>query len=234
MHERHITCIRESYRPARRSGTVTMPLLMAAILVALSVFYFKGRPSPPEETSTADAPAAIAEAFVPEVVEEAETKVIADVEAPEPPPTVSPVAPSVAEPIPVPDPSPREVERPGLSESDFTPWMTPLVLDTYIRQKNRGHRGGFWTRGNWIRAIEGRWREGEREFRIALGTMDRPGEIDWNYRLDLTEAAFAEALTRFGSQGYALVQSQAYRHPDGALRYQAVWQRDDPGGGAGN
>lgn len=204
-----------------------MPLLIAAILAALSVFYFRGEPSPPEEAPLAEAPP-IAVASVPGASAEVEP----EVEVAEPPPTVILAASSVVASSP--DRSPRVVERPGLSERDFTPWMSPLALDTYIRQKNRGHRGGFWTRGNWIRAIEGRWREGEREFRIALGTMDRPGEIDWNYRLDLTEAAFAEALDRFIGEGYALVQSQAYRHPDGRLRYQAVWQRDDPAEVAGN
>lgn len=191
-----------------------MPLLIAAILVALLVFHFKSVPSPPEEASAAAAPAASAAPGTPAA------------ETAESPPAAGPPAPSAAAPIS--DASSRETGDPGVAEEDFTAWMSPLALDTYIRQKNRGHRGGFWTRGNWIRAIEGRWREGDREYRIALGAMERPGEIDWNYRLDLTEAAFAEAFARFAGEGYALAQSQAYRHPDGTLRYQAVWRRGAP------
>src|SRR5690606_23356282 len=119
---------------------------------------------------------------------------------------------------------PPLLASPAVSEKDFTPWMSPLALDTYLRQKNRGQRGSLWSRGNWIRAIEGRWHEGGREFRIVLGTMARPGEIGWQYRLDLTGTAFAEESARLGSEGFTLIQSQAYRHPDSSLRYQAVWQ----------
>ena len=103
--------------------------------------------------------------------------------------------------------------------------MSSLALGTYIRQKNRGYQGSFWSRGNWIRAIEGRWHEGSHEFRISLGTMSHPGEVQWQYRLDLTKIAFGEELARMSDKGYKLTQSQAYRHPDGTPRYQAVWQR---------
>ncbi len=203
-HERPpILGLREAYRPAPGPGTGVMPLLIVAVLAALAIFYFRSKPAPTEvATASSSTPADAGE-------------------QPEPSAPV-PASPAAA---PVPDrlPSPHPV----VAEKDFTPWMSPLALDTYLRQKNRGQQGSFWSRGNWIRAIEGRWHNGGREFRIALGTMARPGEIDWQYRLDLTQAAFAEEFTRFGGQGYTLVQSQAYRSGDGSLRYQAVWWRED-------
>jgi hypothetical protein len=56
--------------------------------------------------------------------------------------------------------------------------------------------------------------------------MERPGEVQWHYRVDLTGIAFAEELVRMSAKEFRLAQSQAYRHPDGSMRYQAVWQRE--------
>lgn len=191
-----------------------MPLLILAVLAGIAAFYFKGRPTPYEW-------------IAPELPPRAEVT-----GAPEalPPPSPATVASDARTPAPTPPgvsaTTPPIVARAGLRESDFTPWMSSLALDTYLRQKNRGERGSYWARGHWIRAIEGRWHEGAREYRIALGVMVRPGEIQWHYRIDLTEIAFAEELARMSAREFQLAQSQACRHPDGSMRYQAVWQRE--------
>lgn len=182
-----------------------MPLLILALLAGLAAFYFQDMPVatvPAEPPLAATTPAATT---FPGVTVPAPAKVVEhDPPAPVPPPIVN---------------------RTDLAESDFTPWMSNLALATYLRQKNRGFEGGYWARGHWIRAIEGRWHEGAQEFRIALGKMERPGEVQWHHRVDLTEIAFAEELARMSAKEYQLAQSQACRHPDGSMRYQAVWQR---------
>lgn len=211
MYERvPITGIRESHRIVEGPRTLVMPLLITCLLAGLVVFYFQGEPRPRDVTVESAAPATIPAR---EAV----------------PPTNTPNLVSV--PLATPTTAPRELPllaRADVNENEFTPWMSPLALDTYLRQKNRGHQGNFWARGNWIRAIEGRWHQGNREVRIALGVMAVPGQVEWAYRINLTEIAFAEELARKGTEGYALAQSQAYRHPDGTKRYQAVWQRDNP------
>lgn len=116
-----------------------------------------------------------------------------------------------------------------LSESDFTPWMSPLALDTYIRQKNRGFEQSFWARGNWIIAIEGRWQFDHHEFRIVHDTIPDRARFEWYYRIDQTEAEYRETLSRLRREGYRLVQSQAYERPDKTKRYQAVWHREISG-----
>jgi hypothetical protein len=183
-----------------------MPVLILALLAGLAAFYFKGMPRPVDPAEPQVAAATPAPTTSP------------DAGAPDPPAAAENHAPAPA--------TPPIVARNDLSESDFTPWMSSLALDTYLRQKNRGYQGSYWARGHWIRAIEGRWHEGAREFRIALGEMERPGEVQWHYRVDLTKIAFSEELARMSAKEFQLAQSQAYRHPDGSMRYQAVWQRE--------
>ncbi len=183
-----------------------MPVLILALLAGLAAFYFQGMPGRTDPAKPQVAAVATAATTPPDAATPAPTKVV---ENNAPAPETRPI-----------------VNRTDLSESDFTPWMSSLALDTYLRQKNRGYQGSYWARGNWIRAIEGRWHENAHEFRIALGTMERPGEVRWHYRVDLTGIAFAEELARMSAKEFQLAQSQAYRHPDGSMRYQAVWQRE--------
>jgi hypothetical protein len=186
-----------------------MPLLILALLAGLGIFYFKGKADPTiDRRSVAEAPAPV-------------------VAVPASPTAMAPTE-LASLPAAAPAPEPHEppiVTRDDVAEKDYTPWMSSLALETYFRQKNRGYKDSFWARGNWIRAIEGRWHEGTREYRIALGTMSRPGEIQWQYRLDMTEISFAEELAILGAKDFVLVQSQAYRYADGTTRYQAVWQQ---------
>lgn len=191
-----------------------MPLLILAVLAGIAAFYFQGRPMPSEW-------------IAPEIPPHTDATWAPEAQTTAAPATVGSDAKASAPALPgASAASPPIMARAGLRESDFTPWMSSLALDTYLRQKNRGEQGSYWARGHWIRAIEGRWHEGAREFRIALGMMERPGEVQWHYRIDLPEIAFAEELARMSAQEFQLAQSQACRHPDGSMRYQAVWQRE--------
>lgn len=204
-----ISGIRESYCPASGPRTVVMPLLILSLLAALAIFYFKGREDPTLDrraVAVSQAPAD-AETLAPTAIASAELVSL---------PSTDSVTETHEPPI---------LTRSDVGEKDFTPWMSSLALETYFRHKNRGYKGSFWGRGNWIRAIEGRWHEGAKEYRIALGLMSRPGELQWQYRLDMTEISFAEELAKAAEKGFSLAQSQAYRHPDGTRRYQAVWQQ---------
>lgn len=184
-----------------------MPLLILSLFAALAIFYFKGKEDPTLDRraiATSPAPAAV-ELLAPTAMASAGLVSLASPD-------------SVTQEPPI-------LTRTDVGEKDFTPWMSSVALESFFRQKNGGYKGSFWGRGNWIRAIEGRWREGAKEFRIALGLMSRPGELQWQYRLDMTEISFVEELAKAGEKGFTLTQSQAYRHSDGTRRYQAVWQQ---------
>ena len=147
-----------------------------------------------------------------------------------PPPDLEATGLAPATSLPLPQGELPLVSNDRVSESDFTPWMSPLALDTYIRQKNRGFEESFWVRGNWILAIEGRWQTDHHEFRIVHDTIPDRTRFEWYYRIDQTEGEYRDTLSRLRREGYHLVQSQAYERPDQTKRYQAVWHREIPGG----
>ncbi len=196
-----------------------MPLIIAAVGIGLVTFYVRTKPE------TAQADAAIAEIQIPE----------------KPPVSINQPVNEVPRAIPVTmvedgalSPSLPLLQRDGVTSEDFTSWMSPLALDTYIRQKNRGFEKTFWERGHWIKAVEGRWNNGAHEFRIAFAANPDPERIQWYYRIDQTEAQFTETLNRLRNEGYTLAQSHAYVLPDGSRRFQGVWQRTVSGSGKNN
>lgn len=215
-----------------------MPLLIAALVVGWLTFFFKGEPpshltvpdiseripneldlGPMLSDGTADEPSERRK----EMGAGQESKT-AKILPPVPEGDTTEFSPATGFPrneLPL-------VSNDGVSESDFTPWMSPLALDTYIRQKNRGHTQSFWARGNWIVAIEGRWQFGRHEFRIVHDTIPDRARFEWYYRIDQTESEYRETLSRLRREGYRLVQSQAYERPDKTKRYQAVWHREIP------
>ncbi|MEM7602228.1 MAG: hypothetical protein AAF357_12530, partial [Verrucomicrobiota bacterium] len=120
----------------------------------------------------------------------------------------------------------KTVSAPSESTGEFTSWMTPLALDTYIRHKNRGYSESFWQRGHWITAVEGRWTDDGHEFRIALDKIPDLNQWQWQYRVNQSTGQFANASRDFADQGFKLVHSQTFTDPNGKTKFQAVWQRE--------
>lgn len=123
-----------------------------------------------------------------------------------------------------------EFSRPEISgaidDQKFTPWLSPQALDDYIQRKNKGFEKSFWQRGHWIRAVEGRWENGNHEFRIAYEPLPNSDTWQWQYRVNQTQAAFAVSIEEMSERGYRLCQTQFYIHPDSTRRFQGVWQRE--------
>ena len=219
MHERYpISGIKQSYRPVPGTKTVVIPVLIGALGIGMLAFYFTGKPSVEVTPATA-----LATAPVQTVATPLPEKAI----FPEPvkTPGIEGTTASATVPLAVEKTLPL-VARGGVADRDFTPWMSPLVIDTFIRQRNRGFTKTYWERGHWIKAIEGRWENGAHEFRIAIDSEPDPERPQWYYRIDQTETEFSETLDRLQREGYTLAQSHAYDRPDGTKRYQGVWQRE--------
>lgn len=179
-----------------------MPILIVLVLGGLVTFFLLSRPGKTLDRITSRAPE-----------EEPALRAVPVAEAPAPDPS-NPESPAKgASRIPL-----------HSSAGSFTPWMTPVALDTYIRQLNGPHEESFWKRGHWICAVEGRWREGGHEFRIVYEKM--PGDAwAWRYRANRTRRAFLAEDLRLRTEGFRLVQEQAFLHPDGSERVQGVWRR---------
>lgn len=195
-----------------------MPLLILSLLVGLTVFFFKSRP---EETVQEDP---IASRHKDPAIPETGNKEESEASMPETE-TESKIQAVPVEPTPVSSNSSEESTTARLSES-FTDWMSPADLDTYIRTQNAGHEKGFWQRGYWITAVEGRWKDNGHQFRISYEKMPAPDSWEWQYRVDQTRDSFIENIQVFALSGFDLVQSNSYQRPDGSQRFQGVWRRD--------
>ncbi len=218
MRDRYpISGIKQSYRVTPERRTVIIPIAITLLLGGLIAFFFFGK-TPPEmipeeivsgvEIGAGDNPGA-------KVGNERE------IEAP------SLAARSELEVSPLLE---EQAGTPSATRSSsltlFTRWMSPLALDSYIRQKNAGFEQTFWKRGHWITAVEGRWEDGTHEFRIAYERIPNPSSWQWQYRANQTPEEFHKNAFELRSKGFALVQSQSFDHPDRQKRYQAVWQKE--------
>lgn len=222
MHDRYpITGIKQSYRkdPGRR--TVVIPVLMGAVMLGIIAFFYWTEPV--REFDPASIPEVVVEeeelpkevirrlTFAESVVEKGEPTVV--------------VPQDITEEAEVEEiPEPENVVR--IDEQKFTPWLSPIALDTYIRQKNEGFEESFWERGHWIKAVEGRWADGNHEFRIAFEPVPNPDTWQWQYRVNQTQSEFATSIKEMSQRGYKLYQTQSYPRPDGTRRFQGVWQRE--------
>lgn len=220
MYEKYpITGIKQSYRHTRDTRTVVMPTLIVTLLVAMGVFFVKSKPEevvePQDIVSLEESAPSLLEVETAEPVELPSISDDSEREAEEEATTPETVETGRETVLTVP---------PGSGE--FTAWMTPLALDTYIRHRNRGYSESFWERGHWITAVEGRWENGIREFRISFDQIPDRQRWQWQYRVNHTAAEFVQASREFSAQGYQLIQSQSFREPSGDPRYQGVWRLD--------
>lgn len=200
---------------------------MTAILAAMALFYVAGEPAAPVEEE-----AAIVSTPVRETLEVSPEEITTEVnlEATFPSPAKEE---TTIEEVNTPDSEPSESEllktaatvAQPIKEKGFTPWMEPLALDTYIRSKSTGTGKTFWESGHWITAVEGRWKSGTREFRIAYDQIPGIETWQWRYKVNQSQPEFATSVSEMVEQGYTLVQTQTFRQPDGDHRYQGVWHR---------
>lgn len=238
MYEKyHISGIKQSYRSDGGQKTILLPVVIVALFGAMLTFYVKTRPGKEKVSGP----------VVEKVIFDPASEIIPSQgnrgTGEESLPIGSPIPVSVSvSALPEKQILPKNSENAapekdssgtlplvhaaGIEEREFTPWMSPLALDTYIRKKNSGYEATFWERGNWIRAVEGRWRDNTHEFRIVIGKNPDPERYGWYYRIDQTEEEFSQSIRLREQEGFSLVQSDVYERPDGTKRYQGVWQRE--------
>lgn len=201
MERLPVSGIKQSYRHTRETRTVVMPVFIALVMGGLAAFYFYGKP----ETALDAAPVQLVAEPIP--VEELPSTEEASAET---------GSEAIVEP-----PAPAD---PTASFKGYTPWMSPLALDTYIRHRNGEQEKSFWERGHWISSVEGRWKDGAHEFRIAISETPKIPQWRWQYRIDQTPDEFLASNQEMRSNGFRLLHVQSYDHPDQRRRYQAVWE----------
>lgn len=209
-----ISGIKRSYRHTRETRTIVMPILIGLVLAGMGVFHFQSRPGEPEESEKSTTFREASGMASP-------TTTLADLGEK----TTVRAVPVASEAAAKQSATSDRASGAAPGEDGFTAWMSPLALDTYIRQQNGGREETFWDRGHWITAVEGRWQGGEHQFRIAYEEIPDMDSWQWQYRANQTFEQFAGQIEELAREGYRLVQSQSFERPGEGPRYQGVWRR---------
>ncbi|MEX2580061.1 MAG: hypothetical protein WD342_13465 [Verrucomicrobiales bacterium] len=230
MRDRYpISGIKQTYRKTSGKRTVVLPVAIGLVVIGMTVFFFMGEPNREVQPQPVTEVVGVVEVDVPEAVEVPEQATA----APEKEETFAEA--TVDEKADREEPTQEEdlllADDAEIDDSQFTPWLSPLALDGYIRKKNEGFEQSFWERGHWITAVEGRWADGTHEFRIAYEPIPDTAEWRWHYRANQAQEEFAESIDEFSEDGYTLIHSQAFDRPDGTKRFQGVWRKElEPAG----
>lgn len=228
----------ESYRNAEHHHTILLPLAMAIVILVSFFLVVNSRPSTRKaaldsersgiSVSGLDDSKSSPQKLDLQLSEELGNLAVVDPEMDQVPridPRQTEVprdrvrkgVPTLVEGLPI-------LSLPG-AESRFTNWMTPEALNQHILSLNQGFTTSFWDRGHWIVAVEGRWVSNYQEFRIVYEATPEKKDFSWRYRIAQTKDVFDSNLRKLERDGYQLVQSQAFLHPDNTHRFQAVWQK---------
>lgn len=250
VYERYpISGIKQSYRYTSRTRTIVMPILIFSLLGGMAWFYIQSDPKKIAERKETIPLPRVAETSATHSLPGKDFELSVFKESHSPPPRTSKTkesegsittrsdATTLSSGLP---PSAGEVTiraqtaneliaaskdpRNQPLAADFTPWLSPLALDSYMRAKDQGHALGFWDRGHWMTSIEGRWKDGSHEFRIRYARTPEKPDWRWEYRINLVPDKFLETHAQMRKKGFSLVSSQSFLHPDQQRRYQAVWQ----------
>ena len=113
------------------------------------------------------------------------------------------------------------------SDKDFTSWMKKSDLDNYFQVLNNFDEDqDFFAKGHWITAAEGRWNQGNYEYRIKYSNTPSK-KYSWYWHINQDYKTFIEQSAEYHNRGFRLVYGQSFKSATGELRYQGVWHKDD-------
>jgi tetratricopeptide (TPR) repeat protein len=105
----------------------------------------------------------------------------------------------------------------GRIESD---WMSGSKMDTYLQNFDSNRNGTNY----WLDAVEGRWNEGEAQYRLRHSQVPDGWGYLWYWWFNQNEVSFKKRLEDMKRQGITLVYRQEFKLPNGETRFQGVWQ----------
>lgn len=106
----------------------------------------------------------------------------------------------------------------------FTSWMSYESLDDYFNSlNNHDPDSNYFSKGNWLIAVDGRWNGENAEYRVSLAK--KPKEAFWWWWVNQTEVLFDKKIKEYQDKGAKLVYTQSFLMPDGTKRYQGVWHK---------
>jgi len=114
-----------------------------------------------------------------------------------------------------------------LDTRGFTPWMTYQQMDGFLKPLGIKDQEGknFWDRRHWLNGVEGRWHDGQPEFRLRVGDAPEKGAYWWYWWFNQDEKSFNSHIHDQSDDHFKLVFSNVFEWPDGSKRYSGVWHK---------
>lgn len=109
----------------------------------------------------------------------------------------------------------------------FTPWMNYKKMQAFLDplEKKNDKNKNFWDRGHWLSAVEGRWENGEPQFRLKIVESPKGKKCWWFWWFNQDQESYNKHIHRLSDEGFRLVSDNSFAWPDGSRRYSGVWHR---------
>jgi len=124
----------------------------------------------------------------------------------------------------------KTVSPPQDRNDGFTEWMPWVEFQEFLSEKDKKDQNNknFWDKGHWILAAEGRWQDGQQQYRIRMGDAPKNKAYLWLWYVNEDQKDFDKLIEKFTVEGYTMVYCNSFTRPSGTTLYQAVWQNMNP------
>jgi hypothetical protein len=73
--------------------------------------------------------------------------------------------------------------------------------------------------------VEGRWHNGQPQFRLRIGESPKSGPRWWSWWFNQDQASFNKHIHDLADDNFVMVCANSFQWPDGTTRYNGVWHR---------
>ena len=112
----------------------------------------------------------------------------------------------------------------AIAKKGGTNWLPVSEFKAYVAEKEKKN---VWGRYNWITSVQGRYKDGQVEYRLRYESAPSDGGFKWRWCYGLKEDQFRKRKKEAKKMAVPLVHEQSFTLPSGEKLYQAVWQYQD-------
>ena len=115
---------------------------------------------------------------------------------------------------------------PVIAEVQIVDWKPTAEFKAYLQKQKEINDGKIFPRRHWVSKVDGRFKNGEIEFRCEYEPVPSEGPYSWFWWYNMDEQALKERKIRYKERGLFMVHEQSFTLPDGEKRYQGVWHSE--------
>lgn len=116
------------------------------------------------------------------------------------------------------------------TDNTFTEWMPWVQFRQFLDEKDKRDEKNktFWDRGYWVLAAEGRWKDGQQQYRVKIAEAPKNKAYLWMWYVNQEQQEFDKHIEQFAVEGYTMIYCNSFTRPSGTRLYQTVWHNENP------